>query len=109
MRQTLLLLIGFMTYYVAATESNPKNRQNMFGFGGFGFVFGQGNILPFTQECNSTEIFSLTTTFTLYSTLTVSCTKSTNVACTSGRRRRGILLDGEFQEQFPLSPTAVQG
>ena len=107
----ILLLNIFVMAYVAATDSNPDNRQNMFGFGGgFGFVFGQGNnVLPFTQGCNSTEIFSITATTTLYSTLTVSCTRSTYVACTGGRRRRGILLDGKYEEQFPLSPTAVQG
>ena len=96
---------------VAATDSNPENRQNIFGFGGgFGFVFGQGNnVLPCTQGCNSAEIYSWTTTTTSYRTLTVTCSQSTAVVCGSGRRRRGILLDGKYEEQFPLSPTAVQG
>jgi hypothetical protein len=107
----ILFLSIFCMAYVAATDSNPENRQNIFGFGGgFGFVFGQGNnVLPCTQGCNSAEIYSWTTTTTSYRTWTVTCSQSTAVVCGSGRRRRGILLDGKYEEQFPLSPTAVQG
>ncbi|EFX88953.1 hypothetical protein DAPPUDRAFT_233993 [Daphnia pulex] len=54
------------------------------------------------------RLFLPTTTTTSTSTSTVTCTKSTATACT-GRRRRGLLFDGEEDEQFPIVPTAVEG
>ena len=54
------------------------------------------------------RLFFPTTTTTTTSTSTVTCTKSTATTCT-GRKRRGILFDGEEEEQFPIVPTAVEG
>ena len=53
------------------------------------------------------RLFLPTTTSTLTSTSTVTCTKSTT-ACT-GRKRRGILFEGEEEEQFPIVPSVVEG
>jgi hypothetical protein len=54
------------------------------------------------------RLFLPTTTTTTTSTTTVTCTKSTATACT-GRKRRGILFDGEEEEQFPIVPSEVEG
>ncbi|XP_032777171.2 uncharacterized protein LOC116916097 [Daphnia magna] len=53
------------------------------------------------------RLFLPTTTTTLTSTSTATCTKSVATAC--ARKRRGLLYDGEEEEQFPIVPTAVEG
>ena len=53
------------------------------------------------------RLFLPTTTTTTTSTSTVTCTKSTT-ACTR-RKRRGILFEGEEEEQFPIVPSVVEG
>ncbi|KAI9564677.1 hypothetical protein GHT06_008418 [Daphnia sinensis] len=53
------------------------------------------------------RLFLPTTTTTLTSTSTATCTKSTATACV--RKRRGILYDGEEDEQFPIVPSTVEG
>ena len=53
------------------------------------------------------RLFLPTTTSTLTSTSTVTCTKSTVTACR--RKRRGILFEGEEEEQFPIVPSVVEG
>ena len=53
------------------------------------------------------RLFLPTTTTTTTSTSTVTCTKSTVTACR--RKRRGILFEGEEEEQFPIVPSVVEG
>ncbi|KAI9564678.1 hypothetical protein GHT06_008419 [Daphnia sinensis] len=53
------------------------------------------------------RLFLPTTTTTLTSTSTATCTLSVGTACV--RKRRGILYEGEEEEQFPIVPTAVEG
>uniref|UniRef100_A0A0P6EZS4 Uncharacterized protein n=1 Tax=Daphnia magna TaxID=35525 RepID=A0A0P6EZS4_9CRUS len=48
-----------------------------------------------------------TTTLTSTSTSTATCTKSVATACT--RKRRGLLYDGEEEQQFPIVPSTVEG
>jgi hypothetical protein len=54
------------------------------------------------------RLFLPTTTTTTTLTSVVTCTSSIKTACT-GRRRRGILFDGEEEEQFPIVPSEVEG
>jgi len=54
------------------------------------------------------RLFRPTTTTTTTLTATFTCTSSIATACT-GRRRRGILFDGEEEEQFPIVPSEVEG
>lgn len=55
------------------------------------------------------RLFRPTTTTTTTLTATFTCTSSIGTACTR-RRRRGILFDGEEEEQFPfIAPSEVEG
>ena len=54
------------------------------------------------------RLFLPTTTTTTTLTSTVTCTSSIKTECTR-RRRRGILFDGEEEEQFPIVPSEVEG
>ncbi|XP_057371200.1 uncharacterized protein LOC130692140 [Daphnia carinata] len=51
------------------------------------------------------RLFRPTTTVTFTSTSTTTCTQSIATAC---RKRRGVLYDGDEEEQFPIVPTAVE-
>ncbi len=59
------------------------------------------------------RLFFPTSTATTVTTSvsTITCTKSVMglLACATGRRRRGIQFDDDEEDQFVVSPSAVQG
>ena len=95
MRLTLSALVFFVVAYIATAqepgESQPYNYYPYYG--------------P-----NARFLVTTTTTSTTVSTSTstVTCTKFV-AGLPDCPTRRGLLHDDENEEQFPISPSAVQG
>ena len=96
MRLTLPALVFFVVAYIATAqepgESQPYNYYPYYG--------------P-----NARFLVTTTTTSTTVSvsTSTVTCTKFVVGVLPDCPTRRGLLHDDENEEQFPISPSAVQG
>lgn len=98
MRLVLAAAIFFMLTFLAMAEKAEENTAV--------------NVYPY-YGLNDPRLFlpTSTSTTTSTSTFTVTCTKSIMnlLACPTGRRRRrGIQLDDDNDEQFIVSPSAVQ-
>lgn len=91
MRLVLSVLMVCLTY-VAAAKANQA----------FGYYYA---------NAADPRLFRPTTTATTTITFSSTCTRAVAglLACPAGRRRRGILLEEDNEEQFPIAPTAVQG
>ncbi len=98
MRLALSVLVVLLAYVAAQDQPQYVVYRNPYQ----GPYYGDAVISP-----DDPRLFLPTTTTTTTSTSTVTCTKSTATACR--RKRRGILFDGEEEEQFPIVPTAVEG
>ncbi len=97
MRLALSALVFFVVAYIA-TAQEPGESQLY-------------NYYPYYGP-NARFLITTTTTITTVSTSTstVTCTKVIDPLITATcRRRRGLLHDDENEEQFPISPSAVQG
>jgi hypothetical protein len=98
MRLALSLLVFFVVSFIATAQEAGENQVYF-------------NHYPYYGPDARFFITSTTTTTTVStSTSTVTCTKLVaGLAACGGRRRRGLLYDADHQdEQFPISPSAVQ-
>ncbi len=59
-------------------------------------------------KCPKNPVLAYYTTTTT-SVASIYCTKSTNQVCATRRSLRGFSTDNDSDEQFPISPSAVQG
>jgi hypothetical protein len=101
---SLSVLVFFVVYATTAVEEEEE----------ISFIF------------QDPRLFATTTTTTIFSTTitsTIPCTSGafaglanqaaidalTKCSINLGRRRRGILLEGDEDEQFSISPSATQG
>jgi hypothetical protein len=98
MRLTLSVLVVLLAYVAAQDQPQYIAYRSPYQAPYYG-----DNIV----DPEDPRLFLPTTTTTTTSTSTVTCTKSTATACT--RKRRGILYDGEDEEQFPIVPSTVEG
>lgn len=97
MRLALSALVFFVVAFVATAQETGESQLY--------------NYYPYYGP-NARFLITTTTTTTTVSTSTstVTCTKAVVPALTNAcRRRRGLLHDDEHEEQFPISPSAVQG
>jgi hypothetical protein len=99
MRLALSLLVFFVVSFIATAQEAGENQVYF-------------NHYPYYGPDARFFITSTTTTTTVStSTSTVTCTRipAAPLPVCGGRRRRGLLYDADPQdEQFPISPSAVQ-
>jgi hypothetical protein len=105
MRLALSVLVALLAY-VAAQEQQPQYVP--YSGSPYQAPFYGDNAEPAIISPDDPRLFRPTTTTTTTVTSTVTCTSFIATACT-GRRRRGILFDGEEEEQFPIVPSEVEG
>lgn len=106
----LLLLVCFLICIVDAQQKSGEGKRYDYNYNYYkgvqpGYNYGYQAADPrlfFTRQ----TVYTRTTTT---STTTFTCTKSTSSACATGRKRRGVLLEEDNEEQFLVTPTAVQG
>jgi hypothetical protein len=97
MRLTLSALVFFVVACIATAQETGESQLY--------------NYYPYYGP-NARFLITTTTTTTTVSTLTsiVTCTNKIAVGInTPCPARRGLLHDDENEEQFPISPSAVQG
>ncbi|XP_046438189.1 uncharacterized protein LOC124189760 isoform X1 [Daphnia pulex] len=107
MRLALSVLVALLAYVAAQEQQQPQYVP----YGSpYQAPFYGDNAEPAIISPDDPRLFRPTTTTTTTLTSTVTCTSSIGTACAAGRRRRGILFDGEEEQQFPfIAPSEVEG
>ncbi len=93
MRFVFFVVVFCLAYYVAA-ERNIKDGRT------FGYNIGNNAVPKYAWVPSTT---------TLTSTVTATCSQYIPNQTACGRRRRGILLNEDNEDQFPVVPSPVQG
>lgn len=110
MHLAVSFLLPFVIFVAATQNDENQGRQSQ----AFTFVSPaavQQPIYNYADLVANARFFRPTVTVvtTSTSTSTATCTRSTSSTCGAGRRKRSVLIEEKQDEQFPISPSAVQG
>ena len=105
MRLALSALVFFVVAFIAtAQETGESQVYNYYSY------YGPNARFLITSTTTSTSVTTSTGTIVCTSSVWASLSASYNLAapCPAGRRRRGIMFEEDNNEQFSISPSAVQ-